>query len=185
MKYNLNNLKDGKTNICFITGLSGSGKTTLAKTISKKYGYIHINLDDFEQCHLFKSLKEIKTKCGDVFYIYFLKHRNLYEKLRNKDIYGEKLCSEIKKFLYFVIDYCNNDNEKYILDGVQIYSFLEPDILHKHSFIIINENMISCIYRRIKRNYKYGYKFSELEPHKMIKWYIQELKIFTRFYHKI
>lgn len=185
--YNLNNFKNRKTNICFVTGLSASGKTTLSKKIAKKYGYIHIDLDNFEPPMSTQTLDDIKIECGEVFYIYFSKHKELYNRLRTERINEEELYEEFTRFMDFVINYCKNDSKKYILEGIQIYSILKPSILLEHSFIIIDKSIIFCIYRKIKRNYRCGYikKLSDLKLFHMIKFYNYEQKNFKFFLKKV
>lgn len=185
VRYNIDNFKNKKTNICFITGLSGCGKTTLAKKLVKNHGYVHIDLDDFEQCSVFPTLEDVKKDAGEIFYLYFLNHKDIYKNLKDGNFHGERLCFEIKKFLYFVIEYCKNHNEKYILEGVQIYSFLKPENICKHSYIIIDKNVLICLFRRIKRNLSYGYNLEDLEIIEAVKWYVSEHKIFKNLYKKI
>lgn len=76
---NFDKFESGKSNICLITGLSGSGKSTLGEKIAREYKAEYIELDLFEHCSMFQNDEQLK-QAGDVFYKYFNKHKDIYEK---------------------------------------------------------------------------------------------------------
>lgn len=179
---NLEDFNSGKTNICLITGLSGSGKTTEALNMLDNNN-IHIELDLFEQCYLFPDLNELRQKAGDVFYEYFTEHPGKYQALQNKEFLGLALGNEIKKFLEYVLLYCREHNDKkYIIEGVQIYCFLDVEENKDLAYIVINKSFISCMLKRIKRSItKDKEKLKNLELIKMFNWYRCESEILKTF----
>lgn len=179
---NIEDFNTGKTNICLITGLSGSGKTTKALKMLKE-NMTHIELDLFEQCYIFSDLNEVKEKAGDVFYEYFIEHPGKYQALKNKEFSGLALGNEIRKFLRYVLDFCReNNNQKYVIDGVQIYCFLDIEENNDLAYIVINKPIFSCILKRIKRSLKdEKQKIKDLELIKMFNWYRCESEILKSF----
>lgn len=140
---NFNNFQT-KTNLYFITGLSGSGKSTLARKISERTNSITIELDFFERCYIFRDLEEVKEEAGNLFYEYFIKHKSIYEKLKRKSLKGKILETEIKKFLFYVIDYASKDKaHSYIIEGVQIYSFLTFSLIKNNAIIVFTYKLLS------------------------------------------
>lgn len=143
----------------------------------------HIELDLFEQCYIFSDLNEVKEKAGDVFYKYFIEHPGKYQALKNKEFSGLALGNEIRKFLRYVLDFCReNNNQKYVIDGVQIYCFLDIEENNDLAYIVINKPIFSCMLKRIKRSLKdEKQKIKDLELIKMFNWYKCESEILKTF----
>lgn len=174
---NLDEFHKGK-NILLITGLSGSGKSTL----SKQFDGIHIELDLFEQCYQFQTLEEVKDKAGIIFYHYFTEFPFIYKKLKQKELKGNILGKEIRKFLLYVLNYCNNDiKNDYILEGVQIYSFLNIEEIKDYPLILIEIHYLKAMLQRIKRSLKNNERIKDLELFRMFLYYFQENKVIKKF----
>lgn len=143
----------------------------------------YIELDLFEQCYIFSDLNEVKEKAGNVFYEYFIEHPGKYQALKNKEFSGLALGNEIKKFLEYVLLYCREHNDKkYIIEGVQIYCFLDVEENKDLAYLIINKSMFSCMLKRIKRSLKdEKQKIKDLELIKMFNWYRCESEILKTF----
>lgn len=185
----LKNLRNfpNKTNLCFITGLSASGKSTLARKISQRTNSIIIELDFFERCYIFQDLEGVKNQAGEIFYNYFISHKSLYEKLKRKYLKGKILEKEIKKFLFYVIEYTSKDKaHSYIIEGVQIYGFLDFSLIKSNAIIVLPTNYLVCIFRRIKRSYKDKEvtNLKDLEFVNMLNWYLEEKEILKEFIKK-
>lgn len=181
---NFDKFESGECNVCLITGLSGSGKSTLGKSISNKYNAEYIELDLFECCYIFENDKQLK-QAGDVFYEYFSKHRKLYERLKKKEIYDKELMNEISKFLKYVLSYCKrNKNKKFVVEGVQIYSFGDKSF-KKYPLILVNTSVLKSMIRMLKRNQNGNIKaiFKEIKNNlpEILKWYIEDEKAFRSF----
>ena len=176
----------GRTNILLITGLSGSGKSTLGMKEASTHKSEYIELDLFEQCYMFANEDQLK-EAGLVFYDYLTKNRSLYEKLKQKQIRGEELGKEIAKFLNYVITYCESKpHTKFVIEGVQIYSFMKVDKAKCYPMIIKNTSALVSMLRRIKRSFKNGEvknlkEFRNLEIVKMLSWYFGEEKVLEEF----
>ncbi len=148
---NYEKFQANKSNICLITGLSGSGKTTLAEKITKENNAKLIELDVFEHCYGYTDdqLKE----AGQVFYDYLSSHKSVWDKLKKKAITGKELGKEINKFVHYCISWCAKDKpNKYVIEGVQIYSFMLYKEIKAYPLIIKNTSMVKSIIQRWKRN---------------------------------
>ena len=181
--YNVDKFENGKTNILFVTGLSGSGKSTLAQKIANEFNAEWIELDCFEQCYAFNDsqLKE----AGEVFYDYLSSHEALWTKLKAKEIKGEELGKEIKKFVQYCISWCRKrKDKKFVIEGVQIYSFLDSSVLKSQAIIIMGTSAKNSLLQRFKRNgdgkIEWGKELKNEFPN-LLAWYWDEEKILKGF----
>ena len=181
--YNVDKFENGKTNILFVTGLSGSGKSTLAQKIANEFNAEWIELDCFEQCYAFNDsqLKE----AGEVFYDYLSSHEALWNKLKAKEIKGEELGKEIKKFVQYCISWCRKrKDKKFVIEGVQIYSFLDSSALKSQAVIIMGTSAKNSLLQRFKRNgdgkIEWGKELKNEFPN-LLAWYWDEEKILKGF----
>lgn len=181
--YNVDKFENGKTNILFVTGLSGSGKTTLSQKIAVEFNAEWIELDCFEQCYAFtdSQLKE----AGEVFYDYLSSHKALWDKLKAKEIKGEELGKEIKKFLHYCISWCRKrKDKKFVIDGVQIYCFLDSSVLKSEAVIITGTSAKNSLLQRLKRDghgkIEWGKELKNEFPN-LLAWYWEEEKYLKSF----
>jgi len=180
---NFEKFEKGECNFCLITGLSGSGKSTLGESIAKKYKAEYIELDIFEHSYMFENDEQLK-EAGEVFYEYLTKHKDIYAKLKTKEIQGKELGIEINKFLKYVLTYIRkNKKKKFVVEGVQIYAFGDPKTLKSYPMILVRTSVSKSIKQRWLRdsNGKIQWKdeLKELSP--LLKWYIGEEKVFSKF----
>lgn len=148
---NYDKFESDKSNICLITGLSGSGKSTLAEQIASKNKAEWIELDLFEHCNGFTDdqLKE----AGQVFYDYLSAHKDIWDKLKKKELHGKDLGDEINKFVHYCISWCKkNKSKKWVIEGVQIYSFMKFEEIRSYPLVIKNTSALKSIIQRWKRN---------------------------------
>ena len=181
--YNVDKFENGKTNILFVTGLSGSGKTTLSQKIAVEFNAEWIELDCFEQCYAFtdSQLKE----AGEVFYDYLSNHKALWDKLKAKEIKGEELGKEIEKFVHYCISWCRKrKDKKFVIDGVQIYSFLDSSVLKSEAVIITGTSAKNSLLQRLKRDghgkIEWGKELKNEFPN-LLAWYWEEEKYLKGF----
>lgn len=180
--------ESGETNVVLITGLSGSGKTTLGSKIANKYKADLIELDMFEQCYIFENDDQLK-QCGEVFYQYLSSHKTLWEKLKRREIRGKELGIEIDKFLKYVISWCKKDkSNRYVIEGVQIYEFLNKEKITGVSLLMVGTSALKSLVRRLMRareNSKEDFKNQLKELPQCIAWYIDENKMFEKFKNSV
>lgn len=180
--------ESGETNVVLITGLSGSGKTTLGSKIASKYNAELIELDLFEQCYIFENDDQLK-QCGEVFYQYLSSHKVLWEKLKRREIRGKELGIEIDKFLKYVISWCKKYKlHRYVIEGVQIYEFLNKEKITGVSLLIVGTSALKSLVRRLIRardNSKEDFKNQLKELPQCIAWYIDENKMFEKFKNSV
>lgn len=180
---NFDKFESGKSNVCYITGLSGSGKSTLGEKLAKQYNAIYIELDMFEHC---SQSTEKEMKDSEVFYEYFTTNPELYEKLCKGNISHSELDTELCTFMDYVISYCNKHKEnKYIIEGVQIYSHGDKKKIINKPIIFVNASMIKSIIQRFKRNNdggKIDWK-AELQNEfpEILSWYIDNENVYKKF----
>ena len=184
VEYNLDKFKSGKSNILLITGLSGSGKSTLGEKYAKEYKTEFIELDIFEHCYGYSddNIKE----AGEVFYDYLSSHKDLWDKLKKKEIKGKELGKEIDKFVHYCISWCSKHKEtKWVIEGVQIYSFMKSDEVKDYPMIILGTSMKNSILQRFKRNagggkIEWKEELSNEFP-QLLRWYWDEEKSLSSF----
>ena len=149
---NIDKFESGKTNVLFITGLSGSGKSTISNSLAAKYNAEIIELDLFEHCGMFSNVSQLQ-EAGEVFYEYLSSNKSLWERLKKKEVRGKELEEETSKFIKYAIKWCKSHKEsKWIIEGVQIYSFTDPNVMKIESIVFVNASMLKSIIQRWKRN---------------------------------
>lgn len=188
---NFDKFESGESNICLITGLSGSGKSTLGKQLASKYKAKYVELDLFEHCA--QMTKKEDDVSGNIFTEYFNKHKNIHNKFINNEIefnskeFNKLLCD----FMDWVIPRCKNDKEnKYILEGVQIYSHGERNMVKPLPLIITGASNLKSIIRLYKREYENGASAKEIVSDfknlpEVLKWYLGEEKELQKFKKEI
>lgn len=184
-EYNVDKFESGKSNIILVTGLSGSGKSTLGEKIANKYHATLITLDNFEFCHEFPTEGDLKKYAGEVFYEYLDARRSLWEKLKNKELTQSQMCTEISHFVHYCIKWCRkHKDKKWVIEGVQIYSFLRGDEAKQFPLIILGTSMKNSVLQRFKRNgggtIEWGKELKN-EFSNLIKWYWDEEKTLSTF----
>lgn len=166
----------GKSNICLVTGLSGSGKSTLSKELCKKYNATCIEMDVFEH----PDMKIGPNSRKNIYDKYFNNNPILKTNLINNNLNNDELALEMSNALVYAIKYCNeHPDEKFIIEGLQIFSDINPDFVKGLPIVFVNTSMINSMLRKVKRD-KYRYKVSDL-----FEWYIADEKKFNGFKQEI
>lgn len=181
---NFEDFESGKSNVVLITGLSGSGKSTLGQKIADKYKAELVELDLFEQCYMFENDEQLK-EAGEVFYVYLSHHKDIWDKLKKKELLGKELSNEIEKFLKYAITWCKSDKKnKYVLEGVQIYSFLNKEKINGVPILFVGTSALKSLIRRLSRAREHSKEDFKNEISKLpqcIAWYIAENKDYEKF----
>lgn len=184
--YNIDKFESGESNILLVTGLSGSGKSTLGEEMARKYGATLIGLDNFEFCYEFPTDEDLRKYAGEVFYEYLNARKPLWNKLKNKELSSKQMCTEISLFTRYCISWCKRHKEsKWVIEGVQIYSFLDGNEARKYPLIIMGTSMKNSILQRFKRNSGGGRiewgKEIKNDIFNLIQWYWGEEKYLKSF----
>lgn len=142
---NFDKWKPGSNNILYVTGLSGSGKSTLAEEYEKKYHAHMFELDGLQH-NYDSSSKGILEKCKQKF-------PGFQDLLKS----GHKLSHEEVKKLRCVIKYieklCKQDsNTLYIIEGVQLFYWFDPEEYKSKPMIIKGTSAIKSAYRANARD---------------------------------
>ena len=174
--YNKDKFDSGEINLCFITGHSGSGKSTMGlnATKGKEDKVDTYCLDDLQWSWKFSddNLKEY----GDLIYSFFKgsgkKYRIPYRIKKNGKLCGltgddvnqwykdngfESLTKYVDQatnaFVDYSIKYANSHkNKKYIIEGIQLFLFIEPKKLENYAVYIKGTSALISTIRGVKRD---------------------------------
>ena len=149
---NLDKWKPGEFNTLFITGHSGSGKSTLAEKLEKEKHAIMFELDGLDH-NYDSSNKGIldKLKARNPTYKYAVENKWPPSEKDDLIIAKEKihLLSTVAKDLVML---CREDKEHlYIIEGIQIFQWLNPGYFKNKPLIIKGTSMIQSYLRAAKR----------------------------------
>ena len=172
--YNVKQFVDGKSNILLITGYSGSGKSTIAERFAYKFDMVHIDLDNIDP--KYNYIYELKySNDYEVFYDFLDQNPELDEKLKSRDSkkYREEL---FNTFFPFCFKWCEEHSDnKYIIEGVQIYEF--PKEINKElPIIIMNTSAEESAQRKYKRDLKYNKYITSKENIEKLETFAKSLK---------
>jgi len=172
--YNVKQFVDGKSNILLITGYSGSGKSTIAERFAYKFDMVHIDLDNIDP--KYNYIYELKySNDYEVFYDFLDQNPELDEKLKSRDSY--KYREELfNTFFPFCFKWCEEHSDnKYIIEGVQIYEF--PKEINKElPIIIMNTSAEESAQRKYKRDLKYNKYITSKENIEKLETFAKSLK---------
>lgn len=165
---------NGEENICIITGLSGGGKSTLCNKLCKEHGAYCIELDLFENPTM--DIDNSVERADYIFDEYFTNHPGLKEKIINNDLNNNELSIELNNFISYVINECKrHPRDKFIIEGLQIFADISPDIIKGLPIIFVNTSMLQSMIRKYKRD-KVNYKLLDL-----FKWYMTDESKYKSF----
>lgn len=184
---NFDKFESGKSNICLVTGISGSGKSTVAQKIANGNHAEWIELDIFEEVGGFTD-SQLK-QAGEVFYDYLLSKKDLWDRLKSKSVKGDELKKESRIFLEYCIGWCRKHSDsKWVIEGVQIYSYGDPDKLKSLPIVFTNASVLKSLVRRLSRSHSYrdgSFRRELSEFPQMLGYYIDNDKAFTAFKNAI
>lgn len=165
--YHLDDFENGKSNVLLITGLSRSGKSTLGSELALKYDAIWVAIDGFENFDVNFGVDDDELPWKDIRDAYLKtpmgkKYKQLVLK-DDEEIMGDDISKYMRDCVQFILNYCEKDKEnKYIIEGLQLYSDCDPSMLKKYPLIIKNTSMAKAYMR--SRNQSYN----------RFKWYTEE-----------
>ena len=146
------NFENNNEKIMLITGLSGSGKSTLTQNILNKENGYKVSLD----LSFFHGYLEVITE----------EEQHLIEKFKReypewsqeifeKSILKEKMYIKYSNLFYdFAIDNFKKINEPLIIEGGQIFKYIDINKIKDKKIIIKRTSLITCSIRRLKRTIK-------------------------------
>lgn len=141
-------------NVLYVTGLSGSGKTTIGEKMERSQDHTYIfELDGIEynydssNMNILDKIKEEYPEYNHAVSVQFT-----HEKYTRR---------ERAKIIQTAIDIAIKIMEKdyqnlYIVEGTQIYQFIDPSKLKNKPIIILGTSMMTSAYRRAKRSFEKG-----------------------------
>ena len=163
IQFNTNN----NSNILLVTGLSGSGKSYLSNKLAQQSGasifqpewlihYKHVSAE-------FKPLlDEFINKYSDIKPLVDSKWNNEKSEDNNQ---------LLKKYINLLLQYFlqhTNPNEKYIIEGLQLFTLIDFDLIKDYPVVIKGTSSVNSLKNRIKRDYQ---KRKTLSFGKKIKWF--------------
>ena len=174
--YNVQDFADGKENVLLITGFSGSGKSTLAERFAYKFDIKHIDLDNIDPKYDYIYEQKYSNK-NEIFYDFLDAYPELNEKIQGRDSY--KYRKELfDKFFDFCFKWCKEHHEnKYIIEGTQIYEFPE-NINRKKPIIVMNTSAKESADRIYKRDLNYNKNITSKENIEKLESFSNSLKEF-------
>jgi len=173
--------KGTNNNILFVTGLSGSGKTTLSREFKEKYNACVLEIDGIN--HGYDSskkgiLNKIKEKLPEYKSAVESKWKDKSkEQIIEKD--GKiKLLSLVTRY---AIEIMHEDKETlYILDGIQIFKWLNPEYFKDKPVIIKGTSMLKSFMRRYTQKKDPGDPY-EIKLFEYLSWFIKGEKELNKF----
>lgn len=174
---NFDKWKKGSNNILYVTGLSGSGKTTLGEKYEKEYNAHLFEIDGLEFTYDSTNtgiLEKIEEKCPE--------YASYHASRKTKEGYtGNNLVGILKKALSTALDIMKKDsNNLYIVEGVQIFQWLDPSIFSGKPVIIKGTSALRSAYQRYTRG-KSTSDNSRDNILKLVSWYIKSEKSLSKF----
>ena len=164
-------------NILYVTGLSGSGKTTIGEKMERSQDHTYIfELDGIEynydssNMNILDKIKEEYPEYNHAVSVQFT-----HEKYTRR---------ERAKIIQTAIDIAIKIMEKdyqnlYIVEGTQIYQFIDPSKLKNKPIIILGTSMMTSAYRRAKRSFEKGRPPEYFI--KLFQYYLKEMNPFHSF----
>ena len=145
--------KTNKSNILLVTGLSGSGKSYLSNQLALQTGasvfqpewLIHYKYTSPE----FKPLlDQFIDKYSDIKPLVESKWSNAKTEDKNQ---------LLKKYINLLVEYFlkkADPNKQYIIEGLQLFTLIDFDIIKNYPIIIKGTSSINSLKNRIKRDYQ-------------------------------
>ncbi len=132
-------------NVLFITGLSGSGKTTLAEEYEKKYKAYMFEIDGIEHNYDSSNKGLLNRAVEELGYTDNIKDKKwVHDKANLESLW--KIFDKILEYMYA------DPKNLYIIEGVQLFDDIYPDITKGKPIIIKGSSMLTSVLRRFKRN---------------------------------
>ena len=156
LEFNTDKFESGESNILLITGFVGSGKSTLASELAEKYEAQHLQLDCFTEYTFGELTKEELDEQAEVGLLAYIKETNLKGGQNYDDFEEEEIIEMIRDYLKFLIEWCKEQDEKYIIEGMSIYDVFEKgdDFITSCPMIIKGTSGETSTKRAAERNKK-------------------------------
>ena len=154
---NLDKFESGESNILLVTGFPGSGKTYLAAELAEKYNCNHFQLDYFTDYTFGGATKAELAEAGEYGLLAYIKLNNLKNTYTDEDFTEAEIINFIRDYIKFIISWCKNQkNQKFIIEGFQLYDVYRSGDVHVTScpIIIKGTSSLNSTIRAAKRNSK-------------------------------
>ena len=146
--------ESGKSNILLVTGLTGSGKSTIASQMASKYKAELIELDCADpHSNICTQGWDVIKKAGEVFYDFFQSHKKYYDAINSGKMTDDEITDMIFKFIDYCFSWCKKrKNEKFIIEGIQIYEYYKYNNKSiSYPIIVKGTSITTSFLRKIKR----------------------------------
>lgn len=140
--------------LLFVTGLSGSGKTTICGKLSKQYGCAYISLDALR----FYNTASLESRRAVDEFLLIYPHiapsiDNHWARQGVFDDSEREYAKYTRLFVQFLKDRAIYEQQKYIVEGIQLFVRLPKEALLNQPKIILGTGGLKCFYRATKRTY--------------------------------
>lgn len=171
IELNIEDWTSHKQQLLYITGLSGAGKSTLMDKLGKTGSYELITADAV-------TLKQVKGKdavkkglpvhplIDEYFETHPCTRATRWETPETREVFRD-----FHDWLIQRIARSDYRDKQFIIEGFQIFAFLDPDKMIGKPLIIMGTSMITSLYRRQKRDMR---RPGEED------WFLHNIRIFLR-----
>lgn len=150
---NLDDWVSGKQKALLITGYCGSGKSTLADKLSRRYNARCISLDAFEN-YIWDGGNTNDPYANDDYIITFVKKNNIINQSKTKLEPSTAAEWYMEKFVQYCISEAIHRNERIIIEGYQIFTYINPKKCVDLPVIVLGTSYTKSSIRKILRDVK-------------------------------
>ena len=147
--FNFDKFKSGRSNVCLVVGLSGSGKSTTTTYLAEEYNAVNAPLDWI--WHGYHREKYKSVPILSKFYRNNPKAHELAQKARETMDYGD-IAAIHKMAIDYILAYAEkHKDERFILEGYQLYEHYDHNLLTKYPVIFVNRGIGRAFVQRLDR----------------------------------
>lgn len=152
LHFRLKRWQEDKYPLLFITGLSGAGKTTYCTALAEQYDCIYISLDalrfyDAASLNSRQAVDEFLSLYPDIASAV----ANHWPKQGLFHQNEQEYATYTRLFVSFLYDRAIQNNQQYIVEGIQLFVRLPKETLLDQPKIILGTSAIKCFCQTIRR----------------------------------
>ena len=150
--YNKEAFNEGAVNLCIIIGHSGSGKSTMGNAISKGTDIEHTDIDDVIDNYRFEG-EDFNDK-SSLYKGFFKgegkKYRLTFDEIKEYEKYDMLITNDFVNYAKRCAK--RNPDKKYVIEGVWIYFYLNPNEFKDCAVFIKGTSFLTSKIRAMKRD---------------------------------